>query len=173
MAESTMYRYYKQLPDWAKGVTVVGTLVIVFFVGKRIYKAVFPTEQDKKNKELAKNIDNEISTNSQKGLKPTFLDSNYTTFANTIYNSMRYVIGDDYAAVEDILKKMNNDLDVSKLIKSFGYRQDYAFGIPAGSPMDLFTYVRKELGNDYAGITDYRLKRVNADWLKKGITYKI
>jgi hypothetical protein len=68
---------------------------------------------------------------------------------------------------------MNNDLDVAKLIKAFGQKQNYCFGVPSGGEMDLFTFVKKELGNDYGGLTDYGLQRVNKDWTKKGITYKI
>lgn len=86
---------------------------------------------------------------------------------------MRFAVGDDYATVESTMKKMQNDLDVAKLIQAFGTRQDYAFGIPTGNPMDLFTYVQKELGNDWGGLTNYRVKNINADWKKKGITYQI
>ena len=44
------------------------------------------------------------------------------------------------------MKKMINDLDVAKLIKAFGKRPDYCFGIPTGE-FDLITYVQKELGS--------------------------
>jgi hypothetical protein len=39
--------------------------------------------------------------------------------------------------------------------------------------MDLFTYIQKELGNEYGGLTNYRVKRINEDWSKKGISYQI
>jgi hypothetical protein len=134
---------------------------------------VFPTEAQRKNRELEKNIDNEISKLQGNGKKASFSDSNYNTFANTIYNSMRYAVGDDYGTVELTLKRMKNDLDVAKLIKAFGVKQDYFFGIPAGDKMDLFTYIQKELGNEYGGLTNYRVKRINEDWSKKGISYQI
>jgi hypothetical protein len=106
-------------------------------------------------------------------VKASFPESAYSTFANTIYNGMRYCAGDDYGTVETTLKKMKNDLDVAKLIKAFGKRQDYCFGIPASGELDLFTYVQKELGNDWGGLTNYRVKNINADWKKKGIKYEI
>lgn len=168
-----LYQYYKDLPPWAKGVVVVGGGLVVYLVGSRVYRAVFPTEAQRKNRALERNVDSEISKLQGNGQRPTFADSNYNTFANTIYNSMRFAIGDDYATVESTMKRMKNDLDVAKLIKAFGTRQDYAFGIPVGSPMDLFTYVQKELGNDFAGLTNYRVRRINEDWAKKGIKYKI
>jgi len=67
---------------------------------------------------------------------------------------------------------MNNDIDVAKLIKAFGVRQDYAFGVPTGSPKDLITFVNSELGDDYGGLTRYRVDAVNANWKKKGIKYQ-
>jgi hypothetical protein len=138
-----------------------------------VYRAVFPTAEQRKNRELEKNIDSEISKLQGNGKKASFSDSNYNTFANTIYNSMRYAVGDDYGTVELTLKRMQNDLDVAKLIKAFGVKQDYFFGIPAGDKMDLFTYIQKELGNEYGGLTNYRVKRINEDWKKKGISYQI
>ena len=167
------YQYYKDLPPWAKGVVVVGGAVVVYLIGSNVYRAVFPTEAQKKNRELEKNIDSEISKMQNDGKKASFSDSNYNTFANTIYNSMRFAVGDDYGTVESTLKRMKNDLDVAKLIKAFGLKQDYFFALPAGDKMDLFTFVQKELGNEYGGLTNYRVKKINEDWSKKGISYQI
>ena len=167
-----VYQYYKDLPQWAKGVVVVGGVAALFFVGKKLYTIVFPSAEAKRNAELSRNIDTEIAK-LQKLMKATYPESTYNTLANTIYNSMRFAVGDDYAAVQDALKKMKNDLDVVKLIKAFGSRQDYAFGIPVGDKMDLLTYVKKELGNEYFGLTSYRVTNINKDWAAKKITYTI
>jgi hypothetical protein len=167
-----VYQYYKDLPPWAKGIVVVGGVAALFFVGKKLYTIVFPSEEAKRNAELGRNINTEIG-NLQKFMKASYPDSTYDTLANTIYNSMKFAVGDDYGAVQDSLKKMKNDLDVAKLIKSFGSRQDYAFGIPVGGKMDLFTYVKKELGNEWGGLTAYRVTDINKDWAAKKIKYTI
>jgi hypothetical protein len=167
-----VYQYYKELPPWAKGIVVVGGVAALFFVGKKLYTIVFPSEEAKRNAELGRNINTEIG-NLQKFMKASYPDSTYDTLANTIYNSMKFAVGDDYGAVQDSLKKMKNDLDVAKLIKSFGSRQDYAFGIPVGGKMDLFTYVKKELGNEWGGLTAYRVTDINKDWAAKKIKYTI
>lgn len=171
--KNQVYQYYKDLPSWAKGVVVVGGGLILFLVGKRVYKAVFPNEAERKNRQLFNDVAKEINNYQNAGLKASFVDSQYETFANTIYNSMRFASGDDYATVELTMKRMKNNLDVAKLIKAFGKRQDYFFGIPTGDPMDLFTYIQKELGNEYLGLTNYRVRNINSDWSKKGITYQI
>ena len=171
--ENKVYTYYKDLPSWAKGAVVIGGGLVAFFVGRRIYKAVFPTQSEKQSQLMVNNINQEIRKNESKGIKQTFADSNYDTFANTIYDSMRYAIGDDYGKVETTMKKMMNDLDVAKLIKSFGMRQNYIFGIPKGNPVDLFTMIQNELGKDYGGLTNYRVRNINADYKKKGIKYQL
>jgi hypothetical protein len=165
-------KYYEQLPPWAKGVVFVGGALVVFMVGNKVYKKIFPSAKDVANRQLLTNVNSEISKFQAK-MKPSYNDSNYITLANTIYEGMRYCVGDDYGAVEENMKKMKNDLDVAKLIKAFGQKQNYCFGVPTGGDMDLFTFVKKELGSDYGGLTDYRLQRINQDWAKKGITYKI
>ena len=85
---------------------------------------------------------------------------------------MKYAVGDDYGSVRDILMTMKNDLDVLLLTRAFGKKQAYAFGIPQGEPKDLFTFVRAELGNEYGGLTSYKMDAINKDWEKKGIKYK-
>jgi hypothetical protein len=170
--QNKVYQYYTELPTWAKGVVVVGGTLVVVLVGARVYRGLFPTESQRKNKELSKNVDSEINSLSRNGLKPSFSDSNYNTFANTIYNSMRFAVGDDYGTVESTMKKMKNDLDVAKLIKAFGQRQNYAFAIPIGNPMDLFTFIQDELGKEW-GFTNVRIRRINEDYKKKGIKYQI
>jgi hypothetical protein len=67
---------------------------------------------------------------------------------------------------------MNNNLDVALLIKAYGFRQRYCFGIPAEGIMDLFTSVQAELGEEW-GFTNYRVDNINNAWARKGITYRI
>lgn len=165
--------YYKDLPAWAKGVVIVAGVGLVAFAGIKLGKVIFPSEARKKQKQLGRDVEQEIKDAEKKGLKPTFPDSQYLTFANTIHNSIQYCVGDDYGTVVVICKRMMNDLDVAKLIKAYGTRQRYCFGAPAGGKDDLFTAIQAELGQEYGGITNYRVKQINSDWAKKGITYKI
>lgn len=166
-------KLFSGLPDWSKGVLAiigVGTLITVGYI---VYKKVIDkTDEDKKDKELKGSVSDEISKFIKAGQKQSFNDSQYLQDAETIHSAIRVCAGDDYDTAEKTLKKMKNDLDVALLIRAFGKRQDYCFGIPTAE-MNLFPYIRKELGAEWAGLTSYRVNRINSDWKKKGITYQI
>ncbi len=170
--EKGFYKYYKDLPPYAKGALIVGGGFLLALAGMKAYKSLFPSAEEKKSREFVDNVKDEVDKYLKQGMKPTFADSQYNAFANDIHEGMRYAVGDDYGNVQRILLLMNNDIDVAKLIKAFGVRQDYAFGVPTGSPKDLITFVNSELGDDYGGLTRYRVDAVNANWKKKGIKYQ-
>jgi hypothetical protein len=173
MKKDNLYKYYTELPQWAKGVVVVGGVGLVGLLGFRFYRKIFPNQTERDSRKLVNTLESDISRWKREGLTQSYPDAEYITMANSIYDGMRYCVGDSYGDVEDIMKKMQNNLDVSLLVSAFGIRQNYCFGIPAGNPLDLFSFVRRELGNDYAGLTDYRMRRINENWQKKGITYKV
>lgn len=157
---------YNELPSWAKGVIFVGgalALVAVVISVKNYIKKV------KASKDL-KTWSNEEKSLERK-YTPTYTDAQNVAFANQIYESVRYGVGDDYSKVVEVMKKMKNDLDVARLVRAYGSRQRYNFGIPVGEPMDLFTTMAAELGNEYGGLTSYRIGQINSDWKSKGITY--
>jgi len=168
-----LYSYYTELPQWAKGIVVVGGVGAVGLIGYQLYKKVFPSDTEKRAQEFLNAINKDIQRWKSEGLTASYPQVEYLTLANSAYDGMRYCAGDSYSTVENVLKKMQNNLDVALLIDAFGIRQNYCFGIPAGTPLDLFAFVKKELGNDWFGFTDYRIRRINENWQKKGITYKL
>jgi cell shape-determining protein MreC len=142
------------------------------FIAYKIYKLLFKNEQQQTNQQIVQQAEKE-KKELEKKFKLTFPVSQYPIFANLIYESTKYGIGDNYGAVVDTLKKLKNDLDVATLIKAYGSRQNYIFGIPAGEKRDLFTNIKAELGNEYGGLTSYRISQINNDWQKKGIKYRV
>jgi len=162
-----IFETYKELPSWAKGVVVVGGIAIAYIVGNTIYKKLFPTPP---TQELL-NVEDDI-TNFSKIYKQSFPDSAYDQYAVVIYNAQRTSFGNDSGTIQDTLKLMNNDLDVAKLIKSYGVRQDYAFSLPTDS-YTLLGAAKKGISDDLFGAFTYRINDVNKDWASKGITYKL
>lgn len=142
------------------------------FLAYKIYKILFKNEQEQTNQQIVQQAEKE-KKELEKKFKLTFPVSQYPIFANLIYESTKYGIGDNYGAVVTTLKKLKNDLDVATIIKAYGSRQNYIFGIPAGEKRDLFTNIKAELGNEYGGLTSYRIDQINNDWQKKGIKYRV
>jgi hypothetical protein len=165
MTNDKVYNYYKDLPPWAKGVVVVGGLGMVYIIGSKIYAATKPKPQD------IVNVENDIDKLEIK-MQPSYGDASYDQYANTIYNAQRTSMGNDSGAILDVAKLMKNDLDVAKLVKAYGTRQDYAFGFPT-EKYGLFGAMRKGIESDLYGAYSYRIGKVNSDWASKGITYQI
>lgn len=165
MANDKLYNYYTELPSWAKGVVVVGGLGMLYIVGSKIYASLKPKPED------VVNVQNDIEKLVIK-MQPSYGDASYDQYANTIYNAQRTSAGNDSGAILDVAKLMKNDLDVAKLVKAYGTRQDYAFGFPTDS-YGLFGAMRKGIEADLFGAFAYRIGKVNSDWSSKGITYQI
>jgi len=142
------------------------------FAGFKVLGTIFKSDSEKASALILTEAEKEKKA-LEKKYKLSYNPSQYPAFANIIYESTKYGIGDNYGAVVDTLKKLKNDLDVNQLIKVYGTKQNYIFGIPQGAPRDLFTNLRAELGNEYGGLTSYRISQINNDWSKKGIKYKL
>jgi hypothetical protein len=157
--------YYKELPSWAKGVVVVGGLVVVYIVGNKIYSALKPKPIEDIN------IQNDINELSKK-MKQTYFDSAYDGYAKTIYEAMRTSLSNDSGTIKDMALLMKNDLDVAKLYKAFGTRTTFVFGVPSDS-YTLFGAMRKGIELDAFGVFSWRIGSINKDWESKGITYRL
>ena len=169
---ANFYQYYKELPPWAKGVVIVGGVGLVFVVGRPIYAKLFPNADAKNATALQDDAIRDIAKFTKAGLKPSFPDAQFTQYADTIYNAQRTSIGYESGRIKDTLIAMKNDLDVAKLAKAYGVRQDYAFMIPTDK-YGLFGAARHGIASDYFGAFSGRIDDVNKDWAKKGITYKL
>lgn len=90
----------------------------------------------------------------------------WAIIADQIYNNLRYTaISDnkDNAALQ--LARPKNGADVALLIKSFGKRREYYFGLPAGSEMDLQQFVTSNLSSK-------QIAAVNDNYRRKGIKFQ-
>ncbi len=160
---------YNSLPKPVQYAIIGGGLFLAYQIYRK-FTSTETTTEDAQNL-LKKQLEAEKEILKQQKL--SFPLSQYQLFANALHESMKYGIGDNYPAVVSTLKKMNTDRDVLELIKAYGNRQGYVFGIPTGEPIDLFTTIKKELGNEFFGITSYKVDQINDDWKKKKIKYII
>jgi uncharacterized membrane protein YdfJ with MMPL/SSD domain len=158
---------YNKLPPPIKYVIIGAT----FYIGYKIFSKIFKSDSEQLTDDIQTTNLTDIQKWKNAGQTPNFTASQYISFANTIYEGTKYGLGDDYGDVVDVCKKMKNNLDVALLVKAYGTKQNYVFGLPDGTERDLFTNLRKELGNEYIGLVAYRLKQINDNWQSKGITY--
>ena len=160
---------YNSLPAPIQYGILGGGLILAYIIYKKITSTETTTQeaQFKLKKQL------ELEEQQIKNQKLTYPLGQYLLFGNVLHESMKYGIGDNYKAVVTTLQKMNTDRDVIELIKAYGNRQVYVFGIPAGEPKDLFSTIKSELGQEYAGLTSYKVDQINNNWKKKKIKYTI
>lgn len=160
---------YNELPQPIKYALIGASL----YLGYKIISKFFKSDSTQATDDILIQAENDIKKFAKQGFKPSYDLAQYPIFANMIYESTKYGIGDSYGTAVDTLKKLQNNLDVALLIKSYGTKQNYVFGIPTGEKRDLFTNIQLELGNEYGGVTSYRINQINNDWTSKGITYKL
>ncbi len=91
------------------------------------------------------------------------MDSAYKGYADSIYaaRSANNIFGTDEDAIYSVFKKMNNDLDVAKLITAFGQRR-LSFSLNSAN---LGGFLTDELDATELGI-------VNSGLRSKGIKYQ-
>jgi hypothetical protein len=159
---------FLKAPNYIQIALAGGGLYVVY----KTYNLLFKNAQEQTNKAIQDQTKKELDV-VLRNTKLSYPPSQYLAWANIIYNSTMYGLGDNYGAVKQVLLLMKNNADVLKLVQAYGSRQNYVFGIPQGEKRDLFTNIRAELGDEYFGLYTQKLNDINADWLKKKISYKI
>jgi hypothetical protein len=160
---------YNKLPQPIQYI-VIGAGI---FLGYKLVSKLFASGSEQLTESVLTTTQDDITKFINQGQTPSFQVSQYPIFANIIYESTKYGIGDSYGTVVNTLSQLKNNLDVALLIRAYGTKQNYVFGIPTGEKKDLFTNIQAELGNEYGGLTGYRITQINNNWSSKGITYKL
>jgi len=93
------------------------------------------------------------------GQKPTYLDTAYKGYADSIYTarSANNFLGTDEDAIYSVFQKMKNDLDVAKLITAFGERR-LSFSLTSAN---LGGFLNDELDSTELGIINSGLRSKN------------
>lgn len=98
--------------------------------------------------------------------KPTKSVGEWQIIANQIYEDLKYTALDDNK--QDAfyqIQRVKNDADVATLIRAFGTRREFVFGIPAGSPKDLQQFITSNLSRT-------QISQINDNYRRKGIKYR-
>ncbi len=174
MADKGALRVYTELPSWAKGVVVVGGLVVGYLAVTSILKSI----KAKKNKEesLAEvnNANSELNTQIKTGKGPTIARSTAEVMANAIVSASNDC-GTNEKQIYAQFDKVNNTADILLFVDVFGLRKKVrcpftddpreSFFSANTPPMSLSAMINSELDAT-------QIATINNKLASKGITYK-
>ena len=174
MADKGALRVYTELPSWAKGVVVVGGLVVGYLAVTSILKSI----KAKKNKEesLAEvnNANSELNTQIQTGKGPTIARSTAEVMANAIVAASNDC-GTEEKQMYAQFDKVQNQADILLFVDVFGLRKKVrcpfsddpreSFFSANTPPMSLSAMLNSELDTT-------QMQTLNNKLATKGIKYK-
>ena len=161
-----MLQYYNDLPQWAKGVTVVGGLAVAFLIGNSVVRGIKQRKADKLALAESDAAGRRLVELQRDGIKPTYPDSTYQSWANQIVAAISDC-GTDESALFRIFENIRNEADLQKLIQVYGVREfkgcfSAYFAMEKGSLSYALTY---ELDSS-------ELAKINKIIATKNINYK-
>jgi hypothetical protein len=103
----------------------------------------------------------------KKGVKLSKPVADWDIIADAIYQDLaRYSgIDDNEADAGYQIARVQNDLDVMQLIKSYGKREDLVFGLPILGKKDLATTLKDNM-------SAAKIQAVNGNYARKGIKFR-
>lgn len=191
MAQEKLFQVYNGLPPWAKGVVVIGGLAMVYFTGRFTYNFVKRQIDIKFSKKTRAEFKDDLRRLAAKGIKPTFLESQYLAWADQIQEQFSgcdskqnvFDMSDpifgwagNYSGsgklFVTIAKSLRNDADFAALIVAYDIRTYSQCGNIFG--LNIFGEVT---GGLYTAIIDEldqgERNGINKYLESKGITYRV
>lgn len=117
----SVYKYFKDLPPWAKGVVIVGGGAALYFTGVTIYHNYKRNQDNKDATKAADAAQKELVDLKAKGITPSLSGSQFQALSESLVQAMNGC-GTDEQKVYNVFKQMKNDADIRQLIASFGLR---------------------------------------------------
>lgn len=147
------------------GIVVAAYLIII----RPLFQSLGITKTDAeiaKEKSDAANISDIEKNLNARGIDLTKSKAEWDQIADTIYNDLRFsALADNKADAGYQVSRVKNDADMIYLIKTFGKRQEYLFGIPSGSPMGLTEFITSNLDRS-------NIDLINDNYSRKGMKFK-
>jgi hypothetical protein len=98
--------------------------------------------------------------------KPTKTKGEWQIIADQLYYDLKFAApSDDKADAGYQVSRVQNDADFALLYDTFGKRQEYYFGIPAGGLQDMVQMVTSNLDRS-------ALNKINDNYQRKGIKFR-
>lgn len=113
--------FVDNMPPWAKGVAIVGSLALAGWLTVRIYSDVKDRKKQKKANEDGQQAQDDLAVLAQNGIQPTYVQSTYAGMADTLVDALNGCnINTD--SIKSVMHKMKNTADVLSLVTAFGAR---------------------------------------------------
>jgi ribosomal protein S13 len=119
--ENKVYQYYKELPNWAKGVTVVGTLGLIGVIGFTINKKIKDKKAFDEANRQSRLAEQELEDLRNRGINITHSLSEFEGYSQAIIEAINGC-GTDEETIYNVFRQMKNDADIRQLIATFGIR---------------------------------------------------
>ena len=111
------------------------------------------------------NVQDYINTAISKQ-NPTKTKGEWQIIADQLYYDLKFAApSDDKADAGYQVSRVQNDADFALLYDTFGKRQEYYFGVPAGGLQDLVQMVTSNLDRS-------ALNKINDNYQRKGIKFR-
>jgi len=146
-------KYYERQPPAVKIIVVAG----MGLLGYSVYQAVKRKQEEKKAAEAAAVAARELAALAAGGVYPSYGDSQFYVFINTLVQSMTGC-GTDEATIYQVFRQIRNEADIRRLIQLFGvqYYQPCVWTSPVSYAVwqvndrayggDLATWLSYDLG---------------------------
>jgi len=155
-----VYNYYKGLPPMAKGIVVIGTGLVAYFTLNKLLKRPDPATGEPNAAGDALNV------LANQGIYPTYSDAQFEGFSNAIVSAI-WDCGTDENAIFNVMRAMNNNADVYRLIQVYGIREY------KGCFEGFFSLVSRSLNAALSSeLSSGEKSEVNNILRSKGITYQ-
>jgi len=174
MENNNIYKYYKDLPAWAKGVVVVGGLVVGYLAATSVLKYFKEKNAKAKSEEEVNNASSELQEEIRTGVKPTLAKSSLEAMSNSIVSASNDCGTDDGLVVAQF-DKLQNQADALAFVETFGLRTKTrcpfsddprdGFWNSQTPPMSLSAMIASELSSS-------QIDGINSKLSSKGIKYK-
>lgn len=174
MTESKIYKYYKDLPQWAKGVVVVGGIAIGYAVVSTIVKKITAASDLAKLEKEINTADADLQNENRAGRRQTLSNSTLEAMSSAIVEA-----SNDCGTEDDVIlsrfDNIKNEADILAFVKTFGLRQKVrcpfsndtreSFWGSKTPPMTLSAMLASELSQG-------QLDKINEKLSAKGIKYR-
>ncbi len=114
-------KVYDEMPPWARGVLIIGSLGLVTYAVFAIIKSAKHKKELDEANQSAEAAVADLKRLHDRGINPSFPDSQFQIWVDGLFTAMDGP-GTDETAIYNIFKNFKNDADVAKLVAAWGVR---------------------------------------------------